>query len=253
MTRLLSHCGRALALAATLTATLAGAAQPAVAAPAAPHDATALSLTEADVAASNAKVRGAYDQLTVMWRDGFAQLGARFVPPDLVRYRGGVRTSCGVMRAGNASYCLNDNTIYFDEVFVAAQAKDAARALGTDGDMTAVGIIAHEMGHAVAMQLGHASRATYRNESTADCLAGAFAQYADRQGSLEAGDLDEAFYGMSRAGDPTPELTGDQRVDRAILVRASVMGHGTDAQRMQNFRTGLNGGAGACLAEFRGA
>lgn len=137
-------------------------------------------------------------------------------------------------------------------MFVAAQAKRAAAQLGTDGDMAAIGVIAHEMGHAVAMQLGHISRVTYQNEATADCLAGAFAQQAQKDGTLEDGDIDEAFYAMSTAGDPTPRLTGDRRVDGWILTRAAALGHGTREQRMQNFKSGLDGGAGACLPEFRG-
>jgi predicted metalloprotease len=192
----------------------------------------------------------AYDELARMWGDDFDRLGTRFETPGLVRYRAGVRTGCGVMGSDNAAYCPADNAIYFDELFVAAQAKRAGRQLGTDGDMAAVGVIAHEMGHAVAMQLGHASRYTYRNESTADCLAGAFARRAGEAGQLEKGDVDEAFYAMFTAGDPSPRLTGDPRVDRRIMVRASLMGHGTYEQRMNNFRTGLESGAKACLAEF---
>ncbi|HKG95127.1 MAG TPA: neutral zinc metallopeptidase [Gemmatimonadaceae bacterium] len=209
-------------------------------------------VTSRDIAASNAKVRAAYDALVAMWSAGFEQLGERFEAPELYRYRGAARTGCGVMGSGNAGYCLRDNAVYFDEVFVAAQAKAAARELGTDGDMSAIGVIAHEMGHAVALQLGYASRFTYDNESTADCLAGAFTRQAGRDGSLEEGDIDEAFYGMSRAGDPDPQLTGDPRVDRRILARASLMGHGTQEQRIQNFRRGLNGGPGACMAALRG-
>jgi predicted metalloprotease len=156
------------------------------------------------------------------------------------------------MRPSNALYCPRDNTIYFDELFVAEQAKTASQALGTDGDMAAVGIVAHEMGHAVAMQLGHVSRDSYENESTADCLAGAFTEYSNRTGTLEDGDLDEAFYAISRAGDPRPELTGDSRTDSWILTRLARRAHGTKVQRMENFRRGLDGGAGACLPEFRG-
>jgi predicted metalloprotease len=88
-------------------------------------------------------------------------------------------------------------------------------------------------------------------EATADCLAGAFTEESSRNGSLEPGDVDEAFFGMAAAGDPTPQLTGDERVDRRILRVASVMGHGTREQRTANFRRGLNGGPGACLDEFR--
>lgn len=212
----------------------------------------AVDVTARDVAASNEKARMAHSALVSMWSDGFRRVGQRFYAPELIPYFRGVRTGCGIMRGSNAIYCPRDNTIYFEEVFIASQAKLAARELGTDGDMAAVGIIAHEMGHAVAMQLGHVSRSTYANEATADCLAGAFAQQADRDRTLEEGDIDEAFYAMSTAGDPTPELTGDQRVDRYILARAARMAHGTREQRMQNFRDGLEGGARACLPEVRG-
>jgi hypothetical protein len=187
-----------------------------------------------------------------MWSADFKQIGEQFAAPGIARYRSPVRTPCGVMQPGNAGYCSADNTIYFDDVFVAAQTKVAARALGTDGDMAGLGVIAHEMGHAVAMQLGHASRVSYENESVADCLAGAFAQHAQHDGSLEAGDVEEAVFGMSSAGDPTPELTGNDRVDQHILARMEMVSHGTREQRVQNFRNGLQGGAGACLDDFQG-
>jgi predicted metalloprotease len=118
--------------------------------------------------------------------------------------------------------------------------------------MAAVGIIAHEMGHAVAIQLGEDSRVPYQNEATADCLAGAFTQQSSRDGSLEPGDLDEAFFGLAAAGDPTPQPTGDARLDARIARRMAVLGHGTREQRLANFKAGYEGGAGACLAEFRG-
>jgi len=209
------------------------------------------SLTERDVTASNQKVAMAHAALAEMWTKYFRAHGERFIVPDIARYRGGAMSACGVMRQNNAGYCPSDNTIYFDEVFVAAQAKAAANQLGTDGDMAAVGIIAHEMGHAVAIQLGFRSRTTYANEATADCLAGAFAQEAQRDGSLEKGDLEEALFGMAAAGDPTPQLTGDERIDRRITWVMSRMGHGTQEQRTANFRRGFDSGTQSCLDQFR--
>lgn len=208
-------------------------------------------VTTRDVAVSNKKVRMAHASLASMWTGYFRDAGQEFAVPGLVRYRGGAASACGLMRRNNAGYCPGDNTIYFDEIFVASQAKAAGRQLGTDGDMAAVGIIAHEMGHAVSLQLGYRSRSTYAMEATADCLAGAFTEYAEQDGSLEPGDIDEAFFGMAAAGDPEPELTGDSRLDRRILRVASMMGHGTREQRTANFRRGLEGGAGACLDDFQ--
>jgi len=210
----------------------------------------AIEVTQQDVAASNQKVKMAHAALIAMWSADFAKLGQRFYAPDIVGYFGGARTACGIMRSSNAIYCPRDNTIYFDEVFVAGQAKNAALSLGTDGDMAAIGIIAHEMGHAVATQLGHVSRIPYENESTADCLAGAFARQAAKDGSIEKGDIDEAFFAMSNAGDPAPQLTGNRRADGWILTRAALAGHGTREQRMQNFKTGLDGGPPACMPEL---
>jgi predicted metalloprotease len=214
-------------------------------------DNTAVDLTERDVAASNLKIRAAYADLSAMWSSGFAEIRERFATPRLIRYRGPVRSACGIMQPNNAGYCPTENAIYYDEVFVAAQAKSAALELGTDGDMAGIGVIAHEMGHAVAIQLGFHSRVAYENEAAADCLAGAFGKHADKSGSLEEGDVEEAFFGMAAAADPTPELTGDSRVDRVILRRAARMAHGTKEQRMENFRAGFDGGAGACFAELK--
>jgi hypothetical protein len=208
-------------------------------------------VTLRDVRASNEKVAMAHAALREMWSGHFREVGSRFAVPRLVRYRGGAMSACGVMRPNNAGYCPADNSIYFDEIFVAAQAKHAAREIGTDGDMAAIGIVAHEMGHAVAIQLGYMSRYTYQNESVADCLAGAFTNFAERDGSLENGDVEEAFFGMAAAADPTPRLTGNDRTDRRIRRAAALMGHGTREQRTSNFRRGLEGGAGACLDDFQ--
>jgi predicted metalloprotease len=182
-----------------------------------------------------------------MWTDELRRRGAPFRAPRLVRYRGTTSTQCGVMPANNAAYCYDNNTIYFDDVFLAAQAKMASEALGTDGDMAAVGIIAHEMGHAVAFQLGYRSRRSYDNEKAADCLAGSFARQAARDGSLEEGDVEEAFFAMAAAADPEFQSTGNPRLDSRRQARLSRQAHGTRAQRQSNFRSGFERGPRACI------
>ncbi|MDQ6831597.1 MAG: neutral zinc metallopeptidase [Gemmatimonadota bacterium] len=201
--------------------------------------------------ASNEKVAMAYTALVGMWSDNFKRRGVRFARPAIARYRGEALAECGVLQANNAMYCPSDNTIYYDDVFVARQAKAAAAQLGTDGDMAAVGIIAHEMGHAVQIQLGEDSNIPYENEATADCLAGAFTNQSEKDGSLEAGDLDEVFFGLAAAGDPTPQPTGSRRMDAQNALRARYLGHGTREQRLANFTVGYQHGAGGCLETFR--
>jgi predicted metalloprotease len=233
----------AIALVSSLSATGAGSYTPFGTA----DEPVRIELTSRDISASNAEAAAAYGALVTMWTAEFRRVGARFAPPRIARYRGAVRSDRGILEPSNAMYCPTTNTIYFDEVFLAAQSKRVGQALGTDGDMAAVGIIAHEMGHAVAMQLGHWSRRSYENEKAADCLAGAFARYAENDGSLEPGDLDEAFYAMAAAGDPEVRSTGSARADRRLALRVARNAHGTREQRMANFRDGLTGGGGACL------
>lgn len=208
-------------------------------------------ITEAEVTASNAKVAMAYSALVGMWSGNFKRLGVHFSQPAIARYRGNASTACGVMQANNAMYCPSRNTIYYDDIFVARQAKAAAEQLGTDGDMAAVGIIAHEMGHAVQTQLGEDSNIPYENEATADCLAGAFTNQSEKDGSLETGDLDEVFFGLAAAGDPAPQPTGSRRMDSQNALRARYLGHGTREQRLANFTVGYKHGAGGCLEAFQ--
>jgi predicted metalloprotease len=238
-------------VAALIVAALASPVSAAFAAPVDPSSPRPIRVSQADVDASNQKIGGAYAALVDMWTTDFQSIGEEFTAPRIVRYTRGGLSECGFIQANNALYCPNNNTIYYDEVFVAGMAKVAARSTGTDGDMAAVGIVAHEMGHAVAMQLGHESRSSYENEATADCLAGAFAKQSEADGTIEDGDIDEAFVGMSMSGDPTPRPTGNARRDAMIQARLARESHGTKDQRMQNFRNGLDGGPKACLAEFR--
>jgi uncharacterized protein len=226
----------------------AGAAAPAT--KLAPLPAADVRVTEADVAESNEDIRGAFGALATMWTNDFEQMGRRFAVPRIYNYRGNVRTPCGVMMANNAAYCSAANAIFYDEIFVAGQRKLAASKLGTDGDMAGIGVIAHEMGHAAAIQLGFASRVSYNNEAVADCLAGTFVgrlQQDSSLGTLESGDVDEALEGVAAAGDPEVELTGNDRVDSRRIARQRMMAHGTSEQRVSNFKVGLDNGIRGCL------
>ncbi len=57
-------------------------------------------VSEADIDASNGKIKAGYGALVSMWSADFEQLGVRFLAPGLPRYRSAVRTSCGIMPGG---------------------------------------------------------------------------------------------------------------------------------------------------------
>ena len=78
-----------------------------------------MQVSSVDVDASNRKVSMAVGALDKMWSKRFQDIGERFAAPRVVRYERGGYTACGRIGSNNAQYCERDNTIYYDEVFVA--------------------------------------------------------------------------------------------------------------------------------------
>lgn len=125
----------------------------------------------------------------------------------------------------NAFYRGSDHTIQYDFYFI----NDAV----TDfGDAAAVMMLAHEFGHLVQANLQMlANRPSVEIELQADCLSGAYFHFADLQGYLEEGDLEEAirfayFIGTEEEGT-----------------------HGTHEQRAAMFSAGFERGIGSCFGD----
>ena len=109
-------------------------------------------------------------------------------------------------------------------------------------------MIAHEVGHHIQNVTGvfdrvrqSASRAnqnemSVRQELQADCYAGVWGHYAAKRGVLEPGDVEE---GLTAAA-----AIGDDQIQRKTQgqVTPESWTHGSSAQRVQWFRTGLQSG-----------
>ena len=120
------------------------------------------------------------------------------------------------------------------------------------GDFAQAYVIAHEIGHHVQNLLGisgevqqmkrqlgkvAANQLSVRLELQADCLAGVWANRANRaRGILEVGDVDEALRAASAIGDDRL-----QRQSTGTVVPESFT-HGTSEQRTKWFQTGLSQG-----------
>jgi hypothetical protein len=145
-------------------------------------------------------------------------------------------------------YCPADQKAYIDLSFY-DQMRTRFRA---PGDFAQAYVIAHEIGHHVQNLLGisgqvhqmkqrvsqaEANALSVRLELQADCLAGVWANRADRaRNILEAGDIDEALNAASAIGDDTL-----QRQSQGTVVPESFT-HGTSTQRQRWFRVGLESG-----------
>lgn len=184
-----------------------------------------------------------------VWSEIFARQGRRYEEPVLVLFSGATRSACGLGQAAMGPfYCPADRKAYIDLGFY-DQMRTRFRA---PGDFAQAYVIAHEIGHHVQNLLGisgevhrmkqslgqaEGNALSVRLELQADCLAGVWANRADRaRNILETGDVDEALNAASAIGDDTL-----QRQSRGTVVPESFT-HGSAAQRQRWFRTGLQSG-----------
>ena len=136
-------------------------------------------------------------------------------------------SACGTHDGDSYEYCPANDSIYVgqDLVWEFFRIGDAAPAIG----------LAHEWGHHVQSlkrlpsPRTAAESVTYENQ--ADCMAGAWAQYADKKGWLEAED----------------DLADVSDLLRSIGSRESrARDHGTVAERAAAFNKGFGGGLKDC-------
>jgi predicted metalloprotease len=193
------------------------------------------------------------------WGRLFAQGGGQYAPPRLVLFRDAVQSACGYASAAvGPFYCPPDQRVYLDVQFF----QDLSERFGAPGDFARAYVVAHEIGHHVQALLGTSERVqrqrarldeasanalSVRLELQADCYAGVWGHWAGRRNVLEPGDVEAALAAASAIGDDRL-----QRQSRGQVVPESFT-HGTSAQRVRWFRTGLEGGDPARCDTFAAA
>ncbi|MGD9543658.1 MAG: neutral zinc metallopeptidase [Methylocystis sp.] len=179
------------------------------------------------------------------------QKGVRFQPPRLVLFNGYTQSRCGVAQSAMGPfYCPLDQRIYLDTSFF----RDMQRRFGGGGDFAYAYVISHEMGHHIQNLLGilpkiqraqqmagsrsEANALSVRVELMADCLAGVWANNANKQSPmLDEGDVEEAVAAAQAIGDDR-----QQRATRGYVVPDSFT-HGSSAQRTQWLLKGMRTGS----------
>ncbi|MFW2077241.1 neutral zinc metallopeptidase [Acinetobacter sp. ULE_I010] len=197
------------------------------------------------------------------WTPIFKQQGVQYVSPKLVMFSGAIQSGCGSAESAMGPfYCPADQKVYIDTQFF----KDMRQQMGISGeqnqselsakdeagDFAQAYVIAHEVGHHVQNLLGISSQVqqarkqanaaqgnqlSVRLELQADCLAGVWANHTQQRTQfLDKGDIEEAMDAAQKIGDDYL-----QKKARGYAVPDSFT-HGTSAQRMQWFNTGMKTG-----------
>lgn len=183
------------------------------------------------------------------WGAIFKAGGKQYQEPRLVLFTGATRSACGVGQAEMGPfYCPADQKVYLDLSFF----EELHQRFRAPGDFAQAYVIAHEVGHHVQNLLGisgkvqearqrvserEGNQLSVRLELQADCLAGVWANHADRTRQvLEAGDVEEALGAASAIGDDRLQKQTQGRVSPDSFT------HGSSEQRVRWFRQGLESG-----------
>ncbi len=185
-----------------------------------------------------------------LWFEVFQQNNMTYTPPKVVLFSDATQSGCGLAQSASGPfYCPNDQKVYIDLVFY----DQLRQQFGAPGDFAQAYVIAHEIGHHVQNltgvlpefnrlrgQMSQEEQNAYsvRVELQADCYAGVWANYVQRQNLLEQGDVEEAINAANAIGDDT--LTRGRVAERNFT-------HGTSAQRMAWLKRGMQSGdVGQC-------
>lgn len=190
------------------------------------------------------------------WGEIFQQSGSRYQAPKLVLYRGATRTGCGQGQSVMGPfYCPADRTVYIDLSFY----QEMRDKLGADGDFAQGYVVAHEVGHHVQNLLGierkireqqqglsraEQNKLSVKLELQADCFAGVWGHYMQREQVLEHGDLEEALNAAQAIGDDRLQQQSQGRVIPDSFT------HGSSTQRYAWFKRGFDSGKPASCNTF---
>ncbi len=175
-----------------------------------------------------------------------SQEGRPYHHAKLVLYRDAYPSGCGAAQTATGPfYCPEDEKVYLDLGFFG----ELKTRFGANGQFAQAYVIAHEIGHHVQKILGIEGKVrnlqqrdrseinplSVRLELQADCFAGVWASTGEQRGLTQA-EIQSAL-GAAAA-------VGDDRLQRAATgtVNPETFTHGSSAQRVHWFQTGLNSG-----------
>jgi predicted metalloprotease len=183
-----------------------------------------------------------------VWTGVFQQRGGQYEPPKLVLFRGQAGSACGLASAATGPfYCPGDRHVYLDLAFF----QELSQRFGAPGDFARAYVIAHEVGHHVQNQLGLMAQVqkksegasdagrnalSVRQELQADCFAGVWGHSAQQRGLIDAKDVESGIAAATAVGDDRL-----QKRSQGYVVPESFT-HGTSAQRVRWFKSGLDSG-----------
>ena len=182
------------------------------------------------------------------------QARIQYQPPRLTLFEDAVQSACGFAQAAMGPfYCPADQRLYLDISFF-----NQLSRMGAPGDFGRAYVIAHEVGHHVQNLLGterrvmqlrrsvgreDANALSVLTELQADCYAGVWANHANanfktagKEQLIHPEDIESGLAAAASDGDDRL-----QKQSRGYVTPESFT-HGSSAQRVSWFKTGMQTG-----------
>ena len=165
----------------------------------------------------------------------------------LVLYRDQTQSACGTAETATGPfYCPGDEKVYIDLGFY----DELKQRFGAPGQFAQAYVLAHEVGHHVQKILGIEAKVrrlqqsdpseqnplSVRLELQADCFAGVWGHSTEERNIQESGDVESGLNAAAAVGDDRIQKMAGRRVSPESFT------HGSSAQRVQWFKTGLQAG-----------
>ena len=165
----------------------------------------------------------------------------------LVLFRDQTESACGSAETATGPfYCPGDEKVYIDLGFY----NELKERFGAPGQFAQAYVLAHEVGHHVQKILGIEAKVrrlqqanpsdegplSVRLELQADCLAGVWGHSTQERNILESGDVESGLAAAAAVGDDRIARMAGRRISPERFT------HGSSAQRVQWFKTGLQSG-----------
>ena len=187
-----------------------------------------------------------------------AQANIPYRHAKMVLFRDYTQSGCGTAQSATGPfYCPEDEKVYLDLGFF----QELSDRFGAPGEFAQAYVIAHEIGHHVQKLLGtegkvrrlqQADRSevnplSVRLELQADCYAGVWGNSTSQRKLIDPSDI--------AAGLKAAAAVGDDRLQRMATghVSPESFTHGSSADRMKWFKTGLDSGQISACNTFAGS
>jgi predicted metalloprotease len=181
------------------------------------------------------------------WDRLLPQSGASYRHAKLVLFRDETQSGCGEAQSATGPfYCPQDEKVYLDLGFF----EELRNRFGAPGEFAQAYVIAHEIGHHVQKLLGiegkvrrlqrqepsAGNKLSVGMELQADCFAGVWANSTEQRKLIDQNDISAGLRAAAAVGDDRLQKMATGRVSPESFT------HGSSAQRMSWFKTGLDSG-----------